>query len=203
MKTFLLGFIALLTLQSLQLKAQLSAEVIHCNSVYSMNSLPNFEGRITFAHVLERHISDNIWMSYDKKFDNEKESLFESLPQGKYRVKFVEKIKEKGGSLYKEIIAVSNSVDISSCDENKENKFPAIKISPNPSNGTTVVTLSQIFFDEKMTLKISALNGGVIKTWDVVNEVFSFTLDGIPAGVYFVELSSNGKRVAVEKLIVN
>ena len=83
--------------------------------------------------------------------------------------------------------------------------FEGFSVHPNPSNGKFVVQFSTGSAIKDVNIRLTTVSGQLVKEQSYSHEggMFYQSLDvtGQPAGVYFVELSADGKKM-IDKLII-
>ena len=78
---------------------------------------------------------------------------------------------------------------------------PLITLYPNPTADHIHINLPKEFQSETLSIKVFNSSGTLVKTTDS-NGNFQWNLSDLPKGLYFVEISYQGKLLKSEKVIL-
>lgn len=81
------------------------------------------------------------------------------------------------------------------------NTLPSFAIYPNPASETIMVSSGNLVLNNTR-LTISNSIGQIVYADDFTNEQ-QVNISGLPNGIYFVQLNSNGKTISPKKLIIS
>ncbi|MEZ4932917.1 MAG: T9SS type A sorting domain-containing protein [Saprospiraceae bacterium] len=71
---------------------------------------------------------------------------------------------------------------------------------PNPTSGHCNVSF-KLNGHPKTQVKLTNLFGHVLESHEVIGSSMSLSLSGLPTGIYFVQITVNGKLLKTEKLM--
>lgn len=161
---------------------------LNCNSIAS-----EYKYEEQSVLLLEKEMSDGIWVNSDRGKPNENIYVFKDLEEGNYRVTLI---------VPKEYKFISNKIEIDCNDQkNKYTKEPFdVDLFPNPTSSVVNLTIKP-FDNLSYSYQILSLNNKILRHGAIKKDESEINLSNLKPGLYFIIIYKENVSIT-KKLII-
>lgn len=174
---------------------------LSCSSFRTDHILEKSEGSL-YAVQLEKEISPNLWVVFDKVRTDQSFFVFENLENGTYRSTLVETL--INGDNKHILTKISDPIEII-CLENRSavSQKSEFEIFPNPAKNEIYITTNVVYSKEdKVSYEICNLIGQKFMEGVFIGKKSNIDLSKFENGSYFITLFKDIKIIGTKKLLI-